>query len=397
MLTASYVLVCPEGIEDDSITLGQALSRIYGGSDADIVRLLGADGGEAADPLVVNMGLYAARASGLLAVDQAVRAMNRPLAWLEERPDIWWRDQFLFNLALAKLRCGVKLDPAYNVQLNVQDVEIGWKDGRIKALARGQEVRVLHFSGNGRHKYPEFRGIFARIEDPPSADGADDSLDRFLDALRAWLGRLGQSRLAWSFYGTADGQSGAVADAGFPLLGLLHYLVRSNGCVRVLETGTYRGISGACLASAVCHRAGARVVTFDFDPTPDRLSLWDALPARMRDCIEQRAIDSLSGMRQALERGERYEAALLDSEHSADHVWAEFELARQLVCNGGLILIHDALWEHGSVEGALQRIRDAGFGVVRLWAAESGVREDDRLGLAVVENRRQPRQRVETD
>jgi cephalosporin hydroxylase len=102
-------------------------------------------------------------------------------------------------------------------------------------------------------------------------------------------------------------------------------------------------------------------------------------------------------MREALERGERYEAALLDSEHSADHVWAEFELARQLVCNGGLILIHDALWEHGSVEGALQRIRDAGFGVVRLWAAESGVREDDRLGLAVVENRRQPRQRVETD
>jgi predicted O-methyltransferase YrrM len=396
-VAAGGVLVCPEGIEDDSITLGQALSRIYGGSDADIVRLLGADGGEAADPLVVNMGLYAARASGLLAVDQAVRAMNRPLAWLEERPDIWWRDQFLFNLALAKLRCGVKLHPAYNVQLNVQDVEIGWKDGRIKALARGQEVRVLHFSGNGRHKYPEFRGIFARIEDPPSADGADDSLDRFLDALRAWLGRLGQSRLAWSFYGTADGQSGAVADAGFPLLGLLHYLVRSNGCVRVLETGTYRGISGACLASAVCHRDGGRVVTFDFDPTSDRLSLWDALPARMRDCIEQRAIDSLSGMRQALERGERYEAALLDSEHSADHVWAEFELARQLVCNGGLILIHDALWEHGSVEGALQRIRDAGFGVVRLWAAESGVREDDRLGLAVVENRRQPRQRVETD
>lgn len=387
-VAAGGVLVCPEGMDGNAITLGQALARTYGGSDADIARLLGADGGEGGDPLVVNMGLYAARSAALVAVDQAVRAMSHPLGWLEERQDIWWRDQFIFNLALAKLRCGVKLDPAYNVQLNVQDVEIGWRDGRIKALAGGREVRVVHFNGNGRHKYPEFRGVFARIEDPPAADGADDNLNRFLDALWAWLGRLGQSRLAWSFYGSADGQHGAVADAGFPLLGLLHYLIRSNGCVRVLETGTYRGISGACLASAVCHRDGGCVVTFDMDPPDDRLSLWEALPARMKACIEQRAVDSLSGMREALERGEQYEAALLDSEHSADHVWAEFDLARQLVCNGGLILIHDAVWEHGSVEGALQRIRDAGYGIVRLWAAESGIREDDRLGLAVIENRR---------
>ena len=30
----------------------------------------------------------------------------------------------------------------------------------------------------------------------------------------------------------------------------LHYLVRSNGCVRVIEAGTARGVSAACLASA---------------------------------------------------------------------------------------------------------------------------------------------------
>ena len=44
----------------------------------------------------------------------------------------------------------------------------------------------------------------------------------------------------------------------FPLLAALHYLIRSNGVVRVIETGTARGVSAACLASAVAHRsAGA--------------------------------------------------------------------------------------------------------------------------------------------
>jgi cephalosporin hydroxylase len=107
----------------------------------------------------------------------------------------------------------------------------------------------------------------------------------------------------------------------------------------------------------------------------------------MRACIEPRQTGSLEGMRAALEAGEVYDAALLDTLHTAEHVWAEFELACRLVCPGGLILIHDPLYKGGTVEGALQRIEQAGYGVVRLWSAERGVREDDHLGLAVIENR----------
>jgi len=181
-----------------------------------------------------------------------------------------------------------------------------------------------------------------------------------------------------------------VRDASvLPLLATLHYLIRSNGCVRVLESGTARGISAACISSAVAHREGGRVVTFDPHPFSEREELWNALPAAMRSCIEARAIGAIEGMTAAIAAGERYEAALLDSLHTEEHVWAEFELARRLVCPGGLILIHDATYAGGTVEGALRRIERAGYGVVRLWTAESGVREDDRLGLAVIENRKQ--------
>ena len=36
--------------------------------------------------------------------------------------------------------------------------------------------------------------------------------------------------------------------------------------------------------------------------------------------------------------------------YTAEHVWAEFQLATQLLCLEGLILIHDARYAHGTVE-----------------------------------------------
>lgn len=209
-----------------------------------------------------------------------------------------------------------------------------------------------------------------------------------MTALRKWVGHLGQEALAWSFYGTADGQSARVTDASlFPLFAALHSLIRSNGCCRVIETGTARGVSAACLASAVAHRPGASIVTLDLVVHPERETLWSLLPKTLQDCITPRQNDAVEGLRAALAAGESYEAALLDSIHTADHVLSEFELAQQLVCTGGLILVHDAVLKGGSVGAALDEIQRQGYGVTRLWTAEAGEREDDALGLAVVENR----------
>ena len=96
----------------------------------------------------------------------------------------------------------------------------------------------------------------------------------------------------------------------------------------------------------------------------------------------------IEGLDRAIDAGELYDAILLDSLHTAEHVWEEFQRAVRLVCPGGLILIHDACYANGTVGGALQKIDAAGYGVTRLWSADGGVREDDRLGLAIIENRR---------
>ena len=282
----------------------------------------------------------------------------------------------------------MELDPLYNVQLNSQEVEFEERNGRIKAAWSGRPARVLHFNGCGRRKYPKWRNLYANVSEPLVAAPAPDSYEIFLQALRAWVGRRGLASLAWSFYGTGDARSARVKDAvTLPLFALLHYLVRSNGAVRVLETGTGLGLSSACIASAIAHRDNPKVVTFDPDLHPEAEELWSALPPAMSACIERRTVDALEGMAAAKLRGESFQVALLDSIHTEEQVWAEFQLAARLVCAGGIILIHDVLLKTGTVEQGLKRIEAAGYGVARLWTADQGVREGAPLGLAVIENR----------
>lgn len=373
-LPARTILACRDTSRPGMRTAGDALRLLYDGGEAD-AQLLGITPGEAAFPLAVNDGIFAGSREAMLALDATIRSMPAAQQWLGATSWVWWRNQFVFNLALARLDAGRELDPSYNVQLHASEAT--------------PDARVLHFNGSAKQKYPELRNRYARVAGPLLGRQPGDGYAQFLAALRAWVGVRGIDVLAWSFYGTTDGQSGIVRDASvFPLFATLHYLVRANGCVRVLECGTARGISAACLASAVAHREGGRVVTMDLQAWPDREELWSALPEAMRASIEPRTTGSLEGMQAALDAGERYDAALLDTLHTERHVWAEFELARQLVCPGGLILIHDPLWRGGTVEGALRRIERAGYNVVRLWSSEGGVKEDDELGLAVIENRR---------
>ncbi len=119
-----------------------------------------------------------------------------------------------------------------------------------------RRATIIHFNGACRGSYPEIRGKFRKVARPlVRRGGSNQPFEVFLTALRRWLGGVGRDALAWSFYGTPDGSAGIDCDScEFPLLNALYSLIRSNGCCKVIETGTARGISAACLASAVSDR-----------------------------------------------------------------------------------------------------------------------------------------------
>jgi hypothetical protein len=144
--------------------LDRAINTIYGGLPSDLNRLLLSPNGEGAYSLVVNDGTFAAGRMALLTLDGLIRSWKQAPRWVDERRDVWWRNQFIFNLALAHLDCGVELDASYNVQLNSQNVQLQDRNGQVKAFWQNRPVRVLHFNGRGRHKYPELNGRFAQAK-----------------------------------------------------------------------------------------------------------------------------------------------------------------------------------------------------------------------------------------
>ena len=383
------VLACREGNGHHYRDVEHIMSAAYGGQPGDIARITGGDGAEGGYPLVVNDGLFAGDRTALLGLDGAIRGMPGAAAWIDAAPRLPWRNQAIFNLALARQGNGLELAASYNVQLHATDVVVETGNGRRpSATWHGRPVRVLHASGSGRHRRPELHGRFAAVADPLLGSRDGDGYSAFLRALRAWTGVYGLSGLVWSFFGTQDGTGARVRDPGtMPVLAFLHYVLRSSGCVRVVETGIARGVSTACMASAVAHRPDGRVVAFDPLVFEEREELWGLLPGPMRATIDARAQDSIEGMRELIAAGEHFDAALLDSEHTEEQLWAELELAAELLVPNGLILAHDSRWVPG-VARALDRFEAAGYPVVRLWAAESGVREDDELGLAIAINAR---------
>jgi hypothetical protein len=145
-------------------SLGTQFTRHYEGRPEDWKRLLNQPENEAAYPFVVNDGVFAGSRQALLGIDGVLRSLPDAISWVDELPDHGWRNQFVFNLALARLNCAAKLDPAFNVQMHMNDVR--WSDNcRTTPVAtwQGRPAKVLHYCGWGRAKDESLRRAAAQV------------------------------------------------------------------------------------------------------------------------------------------------------------------------------------------------------------------------------------------
>lgn len=151
------ILVCKDaGLNQP--TLGGELRGYYRGNIEDIAALLGGSNGEENYPFLVNDGLFAANRAGMKALDSSLRAMlPRSLAWVDGLPDHGCRNQFLFNLVLAKLKCAVELDAAYNLQLHMRNGDLQRIINSPSPVLDGRPIRVLHYCGPARAYHPAFQ------------------------------------------------------------------------------------------------------------------------------------------------------------------------------------------------------------------------------------------------
>jgi hypothetical protein len=154
------ILVCRDAFLGQSGLLRELCTH-YAGKREDLELLIGRPFDEASYPLAVNDGVFGGSRGALLALDGFIRALPNAIAWVDQRADHGWRNQFIFNLALARMNCAVELDSACNLQVHMCDVQIGCTSAGVEASWRGRPVRILHFCGWGRDRYPEVRGLYA--------------------------------------------------------------------------------------------------------------------------------------------------------------------------------------------------------------------------------------------
>lgn len=193
--TPGTVLVCGEGNDHGIPDLRTALDVAYGGG-AD-PPFFARSSPVAAAPLVVNDGLLAGSRAAFLALEREVRSLPGVVGWVDERPDIRWRNQFAVNVALVQSGAAVELDPTWNVQLHAQDVEV---DGGCVRW-RERDVRVLHFSGLGKLRHGELRAT-TRLGSQLAALAADGRFEEATTvgdqlAERGPLHPAAAERLSW--------------------------------------------------------------------------------------------------------------------------------------------------------------------------------------------------------
>jgi hypothetical protein len=149
-----------------SSTLAHALydtEGVYYASPDDI-KFLNMNEFEKQYNIMVNNGVYAGTRKSILALEAAVRSFLPNAAYWERfalANKIFWREQAIFNIALAKNNAAVPLSDLFNYQLNSKDVEIRHVAGKPLVYADGQKVKVLHFNGMGRSKYLALQDYYA--------------------------------------------------------------------------------------------------------------------------------------------------------------------------------------------------------------------------------------------
>ncbi|QDV17105.1 putative glycosyl transferase [Gimesia panareensis] len=164
ILPPSSVLTCRDSA--NILNLKKALVGLYGSDPSELQKFAGESTLKLLDyPHVINDGLIAATQTAMNTIDTVIRNFPNAANWVSMKSNsIPWRNQFVFNLALAKLDCAVLIDSTMNWQLNHREIVIDKAEGSVKTKQNQKPVTCLHFNGGGRNKHQDFRKSFLVTE-----------------------------------------------------------------------------------------------------------------------------------------------------------------------------------------------------------------------------------------
>ena len=160
------ILVAKEMPWDCQSKLVDFFSSIYQGTEGELEATFRATPTEREFGMQINSGLLAGTSEAMIALDNTIRDMcPEAFYWLRVRPDLPYRDQFVTNMALARLDTAVPLNLTYNTQLCRRDFPLFRDETGIWGEYKQQRVKIFHFNG-ARHKHIDLQSYYLERENP---------------------------------------------------------------------------------------------------------------------------------------------------------------------------------------------------------------------------------------
>jgi predicted O-methyltransferase YrrM len=167
---------------------------------------------------------------------------------------------------------------------------------------------------------------------------------------------------------------------------LWHALVLLLQPRSVLETGTFKGYSTACIASALASLGGERRI-ITIDPHPQDGQIWSG--TELESMVNLRRQESQEAFADLSQSGAKFDMLVLDSDHHYDTIMTELMLYEPLLKSGGTILLHDSLFFDGVGAATRQLLSNPRFQGITLDSPRQAVPNDRCPGVSIVRKERE--------
>jgi hypothetical protein len=307
---------------------------------------------ERAYGLVVNTGVIFARSQALLALDEQMRALMPAAAvWNSNRPAIGWREQGVFNVALARLGNAIELDERYNLQCQVRTPKLRGHMEHTSAEWNGKPVVVLHFNGRkGKELYEsQCKGRFSHVESPRFAEfggGPLAKLTRLVDRYCSEAGPSAQARMALPH----TMQPRAYIQVFKP--------ISSSRFGRVLCVDAKSALTAAAAALI-----GASSVKILSENVGDACSQMLATAPEIASSVETRYGDVPRLLLEEQTGRVKYDLVVIDLCGNTKRALTNLFMAAGVLAKGGTILIHDMCHPECDASAVVSKARSQGWTV----------------------------------
>ena len=348
------IVICREaGLADES--LGELLTggiKPYWGNEGDIA-VLGFNDHEFNFKFIVNTGVFGGSRRAMLALDNMMRSMMPGAAAWEACNHVDYREQAVFNLALARLKNYTELSEIYNMQLqhHVADFQT-IQDGLVEATCEDKPVCVIHFNGpKGKDQYKVVSGLYRGVDNPKFAHVEDHAFASFIKNVQDYMKHSGPHSNAAS--------PDSILNTKY-ILQALYQRVVSNKYVDILTLDIGNAITTCCLASAAVENCGT-VLALDATENAKGTALIQSFPEAIRDRMAIETTDVLTRMKGLFDLNYKFNCVFMDTAHNDRRVLAEAMLALSMLEDAGELIIYDIDYPLCNGDILIQKLKNEGY------------------------------------